>query len=40
MSRHKKKNKKVNQDTATLNTSEIAAEQESLEAEETEEDAE
>ena len=37
MSRHKKKNKKVNQDTATLNTSEIAAEQESLEAEETEE---
>ena len=34
MSRHKKKNKKVNQDTATLNTSEIAEEQEALEAEE------
>ena len=37
MSRHKKKNKKVNQDTATLNTSEIAAEQEALESEEAEE---
>ena len=37
MSRHKKKNKKVNQDTATLNTSEIAAEQDALESEEAEE---
>ena len=38
MSRHKKKNKKVNQDTATLNTSEIA-EQEALETEEAAEEA-
>ncbi len=36
MSRHKKKNKKVNQDTATLNTSGIAAEQDNPEAAETE----
>ncbi|MBR7089312.1 MAG: hypothetical protein IKI46_02300 [Lachnospiraceae bacterium] len=36
MSRHKKKKIKVNQDTATLNTSEIAAEQDNPEAAESE----